>query len=247
MKQIILLTILLCTAFLLNAQMSGKVSYTETIKMKFEMDLPDGIDLSGMIPESQSFNKELLFDQGKAIYRDSKTNENTDQEFTSDDGSLQIKFETTNEEDILFTDLKEKKSVHKRDLMGKAFLVEDIIKKTKWKLTGEKLKYLGYECQKAISTDGEKEIIAWFTPQIPVQHGPSSFNQLPGMVLMITTADQSMEIKATEIVLGSEFSEDIKMPTKGKKVSNEEFIEISEEKMKEMQEMMGGEGFIIKN
>ena len=211
------------------------------------MDLPDGIDLSGMIPESQSFNKELLFDQGKAIYRDSKTNENTDQEFTSDDGSLQIKFETTNEEDILFTDLKEKKSVHKRDLMGKAFLVEDIIKKTKWKLTGEKLKYLGYECQKAISTDGEKEIIAWFTPQIPVQHGPSSFNQLPGMVLMITTADQSMEIKATEIVLGSEFSEDIKMPTKGKKVSNEEFIEISEEKMKEMQEMMGGEGFIIKN
>ena len=160
---------------------------------------------------------------------------------------MQIKFETTNEEDILFTDLKEKKSVHKRDLMGKAFLVEDIIKKTKWKLTGEKLKYLGYECQKAISTDGEKEIIAWFTPQIPVQHGPSSFNQLPGMVLMITTADQSMEIKATEIVLGSEFSEDIKMPTKGKKVSNEEFIEISEEKMKEMQEMMGGEGFIIKN
>ncbi len=107
--------------------------------------------------------------------------------------------------------------------------------------------YLGYECQKATSSSEEGETVAWFTPEIPVQHGPSSYNQLPGAILMLSTPEQKMEIMATEVILDESHQKEIKAPTKGKKVTNEEFEKIIEEKTKEMEEMYGGQGIIIRN
>ncbi len=256
MKNNTLLTLLLLLTISLtslSAQKAGKIKYTETIKMEFDIQAPDGMDLSSMLPESTSFNKELFFKNDQSIYVDAKNNESGDVEMESDDGSFKIVIQMDEAEEIFHTDLKQKVLTQQTGFMGKDFLIVEALEQPKWKLTGEKVKYLGYECMKAemqvkAQTDKEKDkhIIAWFAPSIPVQVGPAHYNQLPGAILMLSENGDKREIRATEILLDIDPTEKIKKPTKGKKVSSAEFEKIIEEKEKELKELHG-EGIHINN
>lgn len=84
----------------------------------------------------------------------------------------------------------------------------------------------------------EIEIVAWYTPQIPIQQGPGEFHGLPGLILEVQ-ADRT-SILCTRIVLNPKNTETIKKPTRGEKVSQEEYRKIVKEKVEEMQEMYGG-------
>lgn len=84
----------------------------------------------------------------------------------------------------------------------------------------------------------EIEIVAWYTPQIPIQQGPGEFHGLPGLILEVQ-ADRT-SILCTRIVLNPKNIEIIKKPTRGEKVSQEEYRKIVKEKVEEMQEMYGG-------
>lgn len=82
------------------------------------------------------------------------------------------------------------------------------------------------------------EVIAWYTMQIPVNQGPGKFWGLPGLILEVHEGNTS--ILCTKIELNSENSETIKRPSKGKKVTQEEYNKIAKEKMEEMRENFRG-------
>lgn len=257
MKKGIIIIAFAFIAGLTNAQTSGLIKYTETMKMDFSVmeGLPEGIDLSELLPESTSLNKELYFDGNQAVYIDSKSNESQNVEFESEDGSMKMEFDFGGDhEEIYYTDQESKMITHQTGFMGKDFIIETPIEKSKWKLTGEKVKYLEYECHKAemlipgaSEDEEEKRVVAWFAPAIPVQLGPSGFSQLPGAILMVSVDGDKHEIMATSVDLSIEPSEKIKLPTKGEKVTKEEFEKIIAEKEKEMNEMHGGSAIIIRN
>ena len=235
------------------AQSSGMIKYKETIKMDFDIQGPDGMDLSSMLPKSTSFYKELYFDKNQSIYLDAKNNESQDIEMESDDRSFQIVIQMDEAEEIFHVDLKEKVLTQQTGFMGKDFLIVEELERPKWKLTGEKVKYLGYECLKAEmtikATNEEKEdqnIIAWFAPSIPVQLGPADYNQLPGAILMLSENGDKREFQATEIHLDIDPSKKIIKPSKGKKVTSAELDIIIKAKEKELKEMHG-EGIHINN
>lgn len=85
-----------------------------------------------------------------------------------------------------------------------------------------------------------KEIIitAWYTPQIPVSQGPGEYHGLPGLILEVH-ADRTT-ILCSKIVMNPKDAEAIKKPTKGTKVTREEYNKIVKEKVEEMQEMYSG-------
>ena len=85
-----------------------------------------------------------------------------------------------------------------------------------------------------------KEIVvtAWYTPQIPVNQGPGEYWGLPGLILEVN-ADRTT-ILCSKIVLNPDEKETIKIPSKGKEVSREEYNEIMKKKIEEMREMYGG-------
>ncbi len=241
----LMLAICLFASIILNAQKSGVITYQETMKLNIEIDdAPAGVDLAGMLPTSRSVSKNLIFDGSKSMYADGGE-EVEDTEISSDDGSIQIVLKQDDHENRLYTDHENMVCLDQQGFMGRAFVIDRPVEKQKWKISGEKIKYLDYECIKATTADEEGvEIVAWFAPAIPVKAGPNGYGQLPGAILMLSKGDQDLEIKATKVELKE--VEEIKEPTDGKKVTKEEYDKIVEEKMKEMEKEYGSRSMIIR-
>ena len=82
------------------------------------------------------------------------------------------------------------------------------------------------------------EIVAWYTPQIPINQGPDDYWGLPGLILEVK-ADNTIML-CTKIVMNPEEKEAIDKPEKGDVVTQAEYTEIITKKMAEMREMYGG-------
>lgn len=80
----------------------------------------------------------------------------------------------------------------------------------------------------------EVEVVAWYTPEIPVNQGPSSYWGLPGLILAVS--DDITTIVCSQITLNPSEKIEIKAPSKGKKVTQAEYDQIAQEKTKEMRE-----------
>ena len=91
-----------------------------------------------------------------------------------------------------------------------------------------------------IETPKTIEVTAWYTPQIPVTQGPDDYWGLPGLILEVN-ADRTT-ILCSKIILNPETKEEIKQPTKGEVVTQEEYNDIMKKKMEEMRDMFGGRG-----
>ncbi|GAB4155898.1 MAG: GLPGLI family protein [Winogradskyella sp.] len=155
--------------------------------------------------------------------------------------------------DVLYKNTKEQRYTEQVDTYGKIFLVKDNLEKIEWQL-GSETKYIGeYPCYKATFTkrvkkprvvvngDGEEDkepemeeriVTAWYTPQIPVNHGPDNYQGLPGLILEVH--DGKLTIVCSKIVLNPKEKVEISEPDKGKEVNQEKYDEIMEKKAKEM-------------
>ena len=82
------------------------------------------------------------------------------------------------------------------------------------------------------------QIEAWYTPQIPVSHGPGEYTGLPGLILEVS-ADNTT-ILCSKIVMNPEDKTKIEAPSKGKEVTKKEYQNIVQKKMAEMRDMYSG-------
>jgi len=82
------------------------------------------------------------------------------------------------------------------------------------------------------------EVVAWYTPQIPVNQGPDDYWGLPGLILEVN-ADRTT-ILCTKIVMNPKEKDPINKPEKGDIVTQQEYTEITTKKMQEMREMYRG-------
>ena len=85
----------------------------------------------------------------------------------------------------------------------------------------------------------EITITAWYAPEIPINQGPENYWGLPGLILEVS--DGRTTILCSKVVLNTKEKTEIKVPTKGKKVTQAEFDDIVTKKVEEMRQM-GGPG-----
>ncbi|CAM3293914.1 GLPGLI family protein [Zobellia roscoffensis] len=169
----------------------------------------------------------------------------------------------------LYKNIKDQRYLVKNELLGKIFLVDDELEKLDWKLESDTKQIGNYTAFKATATktikrtnmraifrrpnrDNEEEkkeeeftikeveVVAWYTPEIPVNQGPSTYWGLPGLILAVS--DDITTIVCSEITLNPNEKIEIKAPSKGKKVTQAEYDKISQEKMKEMRENFRNRG-----
>jgi GLPGLI family protein len=134
--------------------------------------------------------------------------------------------------------------VQQKDFMGRKFLVTSEISKSDWKMTGQQKTILGYPCQQATIMKDSEQVVAWFTPAIPVSTGPDEAGGLPGLILSLSIG-KVYAIDAVSVEL-TEFDKKIlTKPTEGKKMNKEQFEAIVKEKRKEIEGEGGGKGNVI--
>lgn len=85
----------------------------------------------------------------------------------------------------------------------------------------------------------EVNIVAWYTPDIPVSTGPSNYWGLPGLILEVS--DGKTTLLCSKVVMNPKEKTEIKKPSKGKKVTQAEYEDTVTKKMEEMRQM-GGPG-----
>lgn len=149
-----------------------------------------------------------------------------------------------------------------QEFFGKRFLIKDKLHKLDWQITSESMKIGQYTCYKAIAKkkvqgidwrsttkgSGSKnsntsqfvDIVAWFTTDIPVSHGPSDFWGLPGLILKIDSDRTS--IICTKIIINPEKNIKIEKPARGEVVSIEKYHKITKTKLEEMKNRRRGRG-----
>jgi GLPGLI family protein len=81
------------------------------------------------------------------------------------------------------------------------------------------------------------EIVAWYTPMIPVSQGPSEYWGLPGLILEVSAGNTTM--LCSKIIMNPEEKSKIEAPTKGQVVTKKEYNEIITGKMQEMRDNRG--------
>jgi len=81
------------------------------------------------------------------------------------------------------------------------------------------------------------EIEAWYTPQIPVGHGPGEYWGLPGLILEVSAGNTTM--LCSKIVMNPKEKIDIEAPNKGKEITKSEYQKTISGKMKEMRDNRG--------
>ncbi len=81
------------------------------------------------------------------------------------------------------------------------------------------------------------EIEAWYTPQIPVSHGPAEFWGLPGLILEVSHGNSVM--LCSKVTINPKEVIEIKMPTKGTEITKVEYQNTIKGKMIEMRNNRG--------
>ena len=75
------------------------------------------------------------------------------------------------------------------------------------------------------------KIEAWYTPQIPIGHGPSEYWGLPGLILEVSAGGTTM--LCSKIVINPVEAVEIEAPKKGTTVTKNEYQDIIQNKMAE--------------
>jgi GLPGLI family protein len=81
----------------------------------------------------------------------------------------------------------------------------------------------------------EIEVVAWYTPEIPVSNGPENYFGLPGLILEVSAGKTTL--LCSKIAMNVKDKKEIKAPTKGKVVTQKEYDEIVAKKMEEFRQM----------
>ena len=255
MKNIILLVLVFAFAKANSQSIQGVATYQTQRHVDIKMDSTSGMndEMQKSIQEQlrRQFQKEytLSFNEAESMWK-----EDVSLDKPQAPSSSGISIIVSGSSDILYQNIKDASFKQQSELMGKQFLIEDTLEKPEWKLEKETKNIGQYTCFKATLTeeveersfqsvdgDGEEEVntvtkvtTAWYTLDIPVQHGPDEFWGLPGLILEVN--DGKMSMMCTQVIINPKEGVAIEIPTKGKKVNSTEYEKISEEKAKEMME-----------
>lgn len=164
-----------------------------------------------------------------------------------------------------YKNVKENALVQNQEFYGKNFLVKDNLQEIKWVMGSEQRQIGQYMCFKATAIvptnelawydfswsrlrnrapqDGSEpeiqmtQIEAWYTPQIPVGHGPGEFWGLPGLILEVSAGGTTM--LCSKLILNPDEEIEIEAPDKGKEITK---VDYQQTVMTKMQEMIDNRG-----
>ncbi|WP_456438988.1 GLPGLI family protein [Psychroserpens sp.] len=164
-------------------------SQNETLEVNYSSVLLDEIDDYGSF---SFFDGKLTTNGIKSVYSITIKDTIVDTEYFGYIDSSKFKFSNSFYKDLLREQViyyREKRGLEKPKLIKDNYTID-------WKVEDEYTSVLGYRCQKATCEFRGRSFEAFFTSEIPYNDGPYKFDGLPGLILMVSSLDGALKIKA---------------------------------------------------
>lgn len=251
-RNLSLLILLFCLVIpkgILQAQDINNVTvkYKQTTKIEIPtLDRPDQNpersqrfkDMLATLPEEGNFAYKLTISGNKALYSDNPA----EQQAASPEmeRAMHIMSRINPPKEVIkqvFFDLEKQEYTRKLDFMTREFIIESEMETKAWKLKGEQKMIQEYVCMNAELQIGDNLITAWFTPQLPFSIGPEDYYGLPGLILAVEKNGVTIFV-ASSIEINKEDVGELSLSADGKKIKQEAFDKLVEEKKIEHKELM---------
>lgn len=234
-KRSLLLIIILLTGNYIFAQhanfvTAGTIQFEKTINMfaAQRANLGDKLSTNEMQtlehykltnPQFKKMNSTLVFGNNKSLFT---PEDSPDNKLVYGQPPMAMQC------NIVYQDLARKTTTVQKDIYGTFVLLQDSIRKIKWKLTGETREIAGYTCRRAngVTADSAVYIVAFYTDKIWVSGGPESFSGLPGMILGVVLPHLNVTWYATKVTPLTAPPATILPPKKGKVVNMTELRKV---------------------
>jgi len=210
----------------------GKIEYEKKLNVYAQMqderedDSWAELRKKGM-PKFKTTYFDLTFVSGKTLYKPGKENE--------DNNKL---WQQPAEDNVIYNDMETGKTISQKKVFDQAFLIQDSIRKIKWKITDEMRNIAGFQCRRANAIIMDSiYVVAFYTDEIVATGGPESFSGLPGMILGVALPHQHVTWFATKVMAIPTKPSDLIAPTKGKKVNYNALKETLNSSLKEWGKM----------
>ena len=105
------------------------------------------------------------------------------------------------------------------------FILKEETPEIKWVITAQTKNIAQFSCIRAIGRFGGRTYDVWFTPDIPVGHGPYKLGGLPGLILEAKSRDGMVSYEFLGFELEAKDHPAISKPQVGREVSWAEFEE----------------------
>lgn len=212
-------------------------------KFKVEYEVRNFVTISNTTPEKakkleEAYSKpkyyELFVDQDKCL---SKEIQRIDNSQGSGLAILVVEGDIVDKQTYL--DFNSNQKIIEKSVDGKAYLINDVIKKNDWKITKDTKTINGYEVRKATLNEDPYFVEAWFAKDIKTKCGPNKYNNLPGLILEVKSTFVDKPTTYTTIKL--EFiKQDNKIsfqkPNKGIQMNDAEFKDFTTDYYKKIDE-----------
>ena len=232
----------------------GRAYYKSSSKISISMDstkmAPEQMaQIQASLKKQMEQNYVLSFNQTESTWK--KEESLGGGPATASSGGAVFMVASSGEGSTLYKNIADQTYLEDHEMMEKAYLVKDNLTPEEWELSGETKKVGNYTAQKASFTkivDSKRfstgmtemenvkdtlQVTVWFTPEIPVSHGPENYFGLPGLILEVQNQGRTLICEKIELNPSSE-PVVIERPSKGKEITLAEFKKIQEEGMKQM-------------
>ena len=223
-KKIIILILSICVNLVLNAQNNFEGEVTYSVKLEIDKKAPISL-FTKKISQAKLTDFKLIFKNNISNFfmTNSFREENIYEELAKaliDGGNKYL------------TKLTSKEVFIQKEISGDYYIIKK--KFIEWNLTNERRIINNYEAYKAIAVkkietrkgEEEREIIAWYSPEIPVSFGLKEYSGLPGLILELK--EGNITYKTKKILLNKESNKNLEIVTefKGAEIKEKELNEM---------------------
>lgn len=208
-----------CLVVCCHAQytMQGKIEYERKTNIYKKIDAMDedrkqwAEKFRSQVPKFNIAYFNLYFNTSNSMYKPGRETENPVKAWFA---------QSPASENIVYTDFNTQKVTAQKLVYEEKFLVQDTMRKLKWKIYDEIRTIANYKCRKAVSKICDSVyVVAFYTEDIPASGGPEMFSGLPGMILELAIPRLFTTWVATTIDINLPKDADFTPPSKGKKTT----------------------------
>lgn len=234
MSRLLFFFLVLTAAGSVNAQSNtifisqGKIEFERSVNVYAQISNDDEGEWTDLLKKMSTHFKttyfDLLFHKNKSLYRPGR-------ESTDKDNSFLL--QPPAQDNTIYADLDNENAISQKNIFDDLFLVQDSLRRIKWKITTETRNISGFSCRRANAIIMDSiYVVAFYTDEILASGGPESFTGLPGMILGVSLPHEHISWFATKVEAIPISDAQLTPPAKGKKTDNAALKETIQKSLK---------------